>query len=120
MIVINILTDCTSYSASLGLVTSARSVNITLNESAYFWLANRGSQWRSLEIAGSGAGWSIVTLVDLRRRLDGSINTPPVASIASPQYVLFNRTTAIKIPVGDINTGDNLRCRWSAKPRYCR
>ena len=37
----DILTDCTSASSSLGMMTSERSVNITLNGSVYFWLTYR-------------------------------------------------------------------------------
>ena len=44
---VNILTDCTSISSSLGLLSSERSVNITLNGSVYFWLAYRSLAWRS-------------------------------------------------------------------------
>ncbi len=64
-------------------------------------------------------GQAIVSLIDLRRRPDGLINTPPVAQIASPQYVIVNTTTVIKIPVSDVNTGDDLRCRWAQKNGYC-
>ncbi len=116
---ISILTDCTSFSASLGLVFSARSVNITLNESTYFWIGYRGSAWRSLANVNGTGSWSIVSLIDLRRRPDGLINTPPTAPITSPQFVVVNTTTAIKIPVSDVNTGDDLRCRWSQKNEYC-
>ena len=31
-----------------------------------------------------------------------------------------NKTTAIKIPVSDVNTGDDLRCRWSVKNKYVK
>ncbi len=115
---ISILTDCYSWSAALGLVFSSRPVNITLNESTYFWVGNRGSAWRLLTNVNGTGSWSIVSLIDLRRRPDGLINTPPVAQIASPQYVVINTATAIKIPVSDVNTGDDLRCRWSQKNGY--
>ncbi|CAF1245134.1 unnamed protein product, partial [Rotaria sordida] len=46
-------------------------------------------------------------------RSDGFINTPPEATVVSPQYVIVNRTTQIKIPVSDADTGDTVRCRWS-------
>ncbi|CAF3405323.1 unnamed protein product [Rotaria socialis] len=36
---ISTATDCISYSTSLGMLTSEQSVNTTLNETAYFWLA---------------------------------------------------------------------------------
>jgi len=117
---ISILTDCTSYSPSLGLVFSQRSVNISLNVSTYFWIGYNGSAWRNLSNAGSSAGWSIVSLIDLIRRPDGIINTPPVAQITSPQYVIVNRTTIITISVSDVNAGDDLRCRWSQANRYCK
>ncbi|CAF1181542.1 unnamed protein product [Rotaria sordida] len=114
---INILTDCTSYSTSLGVLTSQRSVNITLNEGTYFWIAYQGASWRTLANAATSflPGWSIVSLINLQRRPDGLINTPPVSQVASPQYVIFNRTATIKIPVTDVDVGDNIRCRWSSK-----
>ncbi|CAF5141269.1 unnamed protein product, partial [Rotaria sp. Silwood1] len=61
----------------------------------------------------SGLDWSIVSLIDLRLRSDGIINTPPVADVLSPQYVIVNTTTLIDIPTSDINTGDDVRCRWA-------
>lgn len=111
---ISIRTDCTSFSASLGLVFSERSVNITLNVSTYFWIAYRGLAWRTLEnaLVSTNPEWSIASLIDLRRRPDGLINTPPISQVASPQYVLANTTTAINLLVSDVNSGDNLRCRW--------
>jgi hypothetical protein len=116
---IDILTDCTSLSTSLDLLTSERSVNISLNVSTYFWIAYVGKSWRALEnSAVNQSGWSIVSLIDLQRRPDGLINTPPESEITSPQYVIINRTTTIIIPVSDVNTGDDLRCRWSLKNRY--
>ena len=111
---ISIRTDCTSFSASLGIVFSQRSVNITLNASTYFWIAYRGAAWRTLEntLTNNTPGWSVASLIDLRRRPDGLINTPPISQVASPQYVLVNTTTAINLLVSDANSGDDLRCRW--------
>ena len=118
---ISILTDCTSLSESLGMLTTQRSVNITLNASTYFWIAYQGLTWRAVQNTASiFPAWSIVSLIDLRRRSDGLINSPPVAQVTSPQYVIVNRTTSIRIPVSDVNTGDDLRCRWSSKTRYCK
>jgi hypothetical protein len=117
---ISVLTDCTSFSPSLDLIFSQRSVNISLNVSTYFWIGYTGIYWRNLTIGGSSAGWSIVSLIDLIRRPDGIINTPPVAQITSPQYVIVNRTTIITISVSDVNAGDDLRCRWSQQNRYCK
>ncbi|CAF5094151.1 unnamed protein product, partial [Rotaria sp. Silwood1] len=57
--------------------------------------------------------WSIVTYIDLRKRSDGFINTPPVAKFVSPQYAIVNKTIQINIPVSDANAGDDVRCRWS-------
>lgn len=111
---IDILTDCTSVSASLGMMASSRSHNITLNASAHFYLAYVGSAWAPLNNpTQSGLDWSIVTLIDLRPRSDGFINTPPVASVVSPQYAFVNQTMQIKIPVSDANVGDDVRCRWA-------
>jgi hypothetical protein len=116
---INILTDCYSWSPSLAFVFGARSVNVTFNESTYFWIGNRGSAWRTLANVNGTSSWSIVSLIDLQRRPDGLINTPPVAQIASPQYVIINTTSVIELHLSDVNTGDDLRCRWSQKNGYC-
>ena len=111
---VNILTDCTSVSASLGMLTSQRAVNITLNADAHFYVSYLGSAWIALnDPAVGGRQWSITSFIDLRRRPDGFINTPPVASVVSPQYAIVNRATQIKIPVSDANGGDDVRCRWS-------
>lgn len=111
---IDILTDCTSSSSSLGIMTSQRSVNVTLSADAYFSVAYQGAAWRELNYPGQdGLDWSIVSSIDLRMREDGFINTAPVASVVSPQYVTVNTTAQIKIPVSDVNTGDDVRCRWS-------
>ncbi|CAF3840720.1 unnamed protein product [Rotaria sordida] len=111
---INILTDCISSSSSLGMMTSERKSNITLSAGAHFSIAYQGSAWRALgSPAKSGLDWSIVCSIDLIKRPDGFINTPPVATVVSPQYVIVNRTTQIKIPTSDANAGDDVRCRWS-------
>ncbi|CAF3373663.1 unnamed protein product [Rotaria socialis] len=110
---IDILTDCISASSTLGMMTSERTVNITLNIGAYFYIAYQGSAWRSLYNTTSSPDWSIATLIDLRLRSDGIFNTPPVANVLSPQYVIVNTTNLINIPVSDVNVGDDLRCRWA-------
>lgn len=111
---IDILTNCTSVNPSLGLLTSERSSNVTLTAGAHFHLAYEGTAWAPLNYpAKTGLQWSIVTLIDLRLRPDGFINTPPVASVVSPQFVTVNKTTQISILVSDANEGDDLRCRWS-------
>ncbi|CAF3391672.1 unnamed protein product [Rotaria sp. Silwood1] len=111
---VNILTDCTSTSSALGMMTSERSVNITLTADAHFYLSYMGSAWVGLNYpAQTGLQWSITTFIDLRLRGDGFINTPPVASVVSPQYAIVNTSTQIKIPVSDANVGDDVRCRWS-------
>ena len=111
---INILTDCQTVSASLSLMTSERSVTINLTANAHFYLANVGAAWAPLNSpAVSGLQWSIVAFIDLRFRPDGFINTPPTASVVSPQYAIVNHTTQITIPVSDVNPGDDVRCRWS-------
>ncbi|CAF3567506.1 unnamed protein product [Rotaria sp. Silwood1] len=109
---VNILTDCTSFSSSLGILTSQQSVNITLNASAHFYVAYQGSAWLALNNPPkSGLYWSILSFIDLRMRPDGFINTPPVASVVSPQYAIVNKTLQIQIPVSDSNQGDDIRCR---------
>jgi hypothetical protein len=118
---VDILTDCISASLSLGVMISKRSVNITLPLGVYFWISYTGASWRTLKnIVGNNSDWDIVSLIDLQVRPDGIINTPPVAQINSPIYVIVNQTSTIIIPVSDINTNDDVRCRWSAQNRYCR
>ena len=119
---VNILTDCVSSSAALGMMTSSRSVNISLNASAHFYLSYQDSAWTALNSPPVGGQyWSITAFIDLRLRPDGFINTPPDVAIASPQYVIVNQTTQIQIPVSDVNAGDTVRCRWSAViPGYRR
>lgn len=111
---IDILTDCISSSSSMNMMKSQRSKNVTLNSDAYFTVAYKDGNWRSLENS-DGNQWAIASFIDIRRRPDGIINTPPVATVQSPQYAVPNRLTYIKIPVSDINQGDNLRCRWALK-----
>ncbi|CAF2872547.1 unnamed protein product [Rotaria sp. Silwood2] len=109
---IDILTNCTSASSSLKMMTSERSKNITLSADAHFYLAYRGTAWVPLnDPAEKGLDWSIVTYIDLRKRPDGFINTPSVAKFVSPQYAIVNKTIQINIPVSDVNTGDDVRCR---------
>ena len=111
---LNILTDCQSFSASLSMMNSQRSKNISLAADAHFYLSYEGSAWVTLnDPSESGLQWSIVTYIDLRKRPDGFINTPPVASVVSPVYAFVNETIQIKIPVSDVNVGDDVRCRWS-------
>lgn len=111
---VSILTDCISASPSMGIMSSERAVNITLAGNAHFYASYTGAAWRSLSSpAISGLDWSMLFSVDLGRRPDGSINTPPEARIVSPQYVIVNQTTKINIRVSDVNVGDDVRCRWS-------
>ncbi|CAF3842228.1 unnamed protein product, partial [Rotaria sp. Silwood1] len=119
---INILTDCIWTSSALKMMTSTRSNNITLSAGAHFYLAYTGTAWAPLNDPSQAAlQWSIVTFIDLRKRLDGIINTAPVAQFVSPQYAIVNRTTQITIPVSDANVNDDVRCRWSVYiPGYRR
>ena len=110
---VDVLTDCVSSSTSLNMMKSQRAKNVTLNIGAYFVIAFQDGNWRALENVDSDEDWSIASLIDLRRRPDGRINTPPVASVASPQYVIVNQLTQIRIPVSDDNQGDDVRCRWA-------
>lgn len=111
---VSTLTDCVSSALTSSMMLTERSTNIALASGAHFVLAYLGSAWTSLGTpARSGLEWSIVTLIDLQRRPDGLINTPPTASVASPQYVIVNRTTQIRIHVSDSNVGDAVRCRWA-------
>jgi len=111
---ISTLTDCQWISTILNLMTSERYVTINLTAGAHFYLSNVGAAWATLgDTAQSGLQWSITTLIDLRLRPDGIINTPPTASVVSPQYAIVNKATQITIPVSDVNSGDIVRCRWS-------
>jgi hypothetical protein len=118
---LTVLTDCTSLSAPLSLMTSQRSVNITLAANAHFSIAYRGGTWVQMySPTVTGLEWSVLCSIDIRMRDDGIINTPPVANIASPQYVIVNITYEITIHVSDSNIGDDVRCRWSQNyTRYC-
>ena len=111
---ISILTDCTAASSPVSVMISQRSVSITLGAGAHFYVAYRGNAWRTLNgPTTAGSSWSIVSFIDLRLRPDGFINTPPVARVISPQYVIVNQTAQISIFVADINVGDVVRCRWA-------
>ena len=111
---ITIATDCISVNSALKMMSSERTNTITLAKDAHFYLANVGNAWIALNDPRiSGLEWSIVTFIDLRKRPDGFINTPPVARVVSPQYVFVNTTMTIKIPISDANDGDDVRCRWS-------
>ena len=110
---VDILTDCVSVYPTLSMMTSEKSKVIPLSDDAHFYLAYQGSAWVALsDPAQDGRYWSISTYIDLRRRPDGLINTPPESSIISPQYAIVNKTIQINIPVSDAN-GDVVRCRWS-------
>ena len=119
---INILTDCQWASSSLQLLNSERSNNITLAAGARFYAGYVGTAWASLNYPPvSGLQWSIVFSVDLSKRPDGFINTPPIAEVISPQYTIVNRTSEIKIHTSDDNPQDVVRCRWSVYiPGYRR
>jgi hypothetical protein len=95
-------------------MTSDSFNNVTLSSGAYFYLVYTGDAWRGLNNPPqTGLYWSIVTFIDLQMRSDGFINTPPIANIISPQYVIVNKITQIPIAVSDVNPGDDVRCRWS-------
>jgi hypothetical protein len=96
------------------MMTSQKSKNVTLSSDAQFSLTYTGTSWRTLNEAGnSNLNWAIVFSIDLQMRPDGIINTPPLASVLSPQYAIVNETTLIPILVSDVNAGDDIRCRWS-------
>ncbi|CAM4988481.1 unnamed protein product, partial [Rotaria socialis] len=88
---INILTNCTSTSSSLGMMKSEASKQITLSAGAHFYLAYKDGAWATLnDPPKPSLSWSILTYIDLRKRSDGFINTPPVAKFVSPQYAVVN------------------------------
>jgi hypothetical protein len=112
---ITAVTDCTSTSLPLGVLTSQRSKNVTLTLDAHFYIAFVETSWIDLNNPPVvGLGWSIACLIDLHIRPDGFINTPPTASVVSPQYAIVNKTLQIQIIVLDVNTDDDVRCRWSS------
>lgn len=111
---INSVTDCISASSLTQAMISERAVNITLNADAHFYASYIGTAWRALSNpVHVGLEWSILFFIDIRKRPDGLINTPPVVQVISPQFVIVNRTAQILIPVSDTNRGDDIRCRWS-------
>jgi len=94
-------------------MTTQRSVHANLTAGARFYLSHVGAAWAPIgDSAQDGLQWSITTLIDLRFRPDGIINTLPTARVVSLQYAIVNRTTTITIPVSDVNSGDDVRCRW--------
>jgi hypothetical protein len=96
------------------MLKSQRSTRVTLAANATFSVAYQGAAWRYLNSGLSmNLYWSILSSIDLKKRADGLINTPPVPSVVSPQYALVNTPTQIRIPVFDVNQGDDVRCRWS-------
>ena len=113
---INSLTDCTSSNSLTDVLLSQKSRNITLTTDAHFQLIFRGSGWPDLnQPPDPTANWSMVFSIDLRKRSDGFINTPPSASVYSPQYAIVNKTIQFRVSVTDVNTGDDIRCRWAGK-----
>lgn len=113
---INILTDCTSYNSVIDVMTSEKTSNITLTADAHFALSYTGSGWRTVgQPSSANANWSITVSIDLRKRPDGFINTPPTASVFSPQYAFPNTPVQIRVRATDVNEGDDIRCRWATK-----
>lgn len=111
---IDILTDCISTSPPINLMKSQKAKNVTLQIDSSFSIAYRDSSWRSLANS-AGVYWSIVSHIDLRRRPDGILNSSPISNVQSPQYVIVNQTTKIKVPTFDVNLKDDVRCRWANK-----
>lgn len=113
---VDILTDCTSSSSALSVMTSQKSKNVTLPLGTHFSLAFSGTAWIGLgKPPITLQNWSVVATIDLRMRSDGFINTSPIANVFSPQYAVVNKTIQIQILTSDVNTGDDIRCRWSMK-----
>ena len=111
---VDILTDCQTSSVSLDLMTSQRTVYRNLTADSHFTISHTGSAWIDLSYPPQkNLRWSLTASIDLRRRPDGIINTPPVASVVSPQYAIVNQQTQITVPVSDANSGDQIRCRWA-------
>ncbi|CAF4064881.1 unnamed protein product [Rotaria magnacalcarata] len=111
---IDILTNCTSASSSLSMMTSEATKTKTLSSGAHFYISYTGQAWIALnDPPEENLQWSLVTHIDLRTRPDGFINASPVAKFVSPQYTFVNKTMKIDIPVSDANAGDDVRCRWA-------
>lgn len=113
---VNTLTDCISTSPATDALMSQKSKNVTLAVGAHFALSFIGAAWPNLtRPPDPSSNWSIVVYIDLRKRPDGFINTPPMANVFSPQYAIVNTSILIPIRVADVNIGDDIRCRWSTK-----
>lgn len=110
---IDIITDCKRVSTVVNTMASQRSHIVDLNADAFFSITYRDNYWLDLNHPlVSKPPWAMVASIDVRRRSDGFINTPPIASVVSPRYAIVNQTTKITIPIFDVN-GDVYKCRWA-------
>lgn len=123
-----ISTFVTGSSPTLDICYSQRTdlVNLT-NINAYFTVTygtdpNSAYTYRSLSTTLTSttttANWNLSTVIDIRRRSNGLINTPPVANLMSPYGIPYNKRISIPIPTSDID-GDDVRCRWSSGSLEC-
>ena len=111
---ITMVTDCVTANFAIQMMTSQRSVNITISADAHFYLAFQGLAWRDLnDPVEIDLPWSLVLLIDIRKRPDNITNTAPVGIVSSPQFAAANRITPIRILVSDVNENDDIRCRWA-------
>ncbi|CAF1399958.1 unnamed protein product [Didymodactylos carnosus] len=107
---------CTSFSSSLGVLSSQQSDIVNLTVNASFSITFQNSYWATLtNPSGTNtATWSIATMINLFVRPDGRINTSPVSQMLSPQHIQQNVLTTIVIPTFD-SDNDVVRCRWANK-----
>ncbi|CAF1028051.1 unnamed protein product [Didymodactylos carnosus] len=122
----SIIGICTGKSSVLGLSYSQRTDTVNLNSNDLFtasFKSNTGSFYRllnGLSSTSTSAQWILSMVIDLQWLTNkGRINTPPVAMIVTPVAILVGIATQIQIPVGDVDSDQDVRCRWSVGTEEC-
>jgi hypothetical protein len=87
---------CTDFSTILDSSSSQISVVENITIGSIFCVAYQGSTWPGLQSPTCNyscyvdiAKWSLASCVDLTQRLDGNINTPPVATVISRTFIII-------------------------------
>ncbi|CAF0952640.1 unnamed protein product [Rotaria sordida] len=106
---------CTDYNTALGMSFgySSTTVNLTVISTGIVVGYVVSGAWLSLQL--SSGGWSMMTYINMKPRLDNElINSSPTSSISPIVYVpaSSNISTSIDIPMDDID-GDNIECRFA-------
>jgi hypothetical protein len=106
---------CTDYNTVLGMSfgQSSTAVNLTVQSSGVVLGYVVSGSWLTLQ--AGGAGWSLMTYINMSPRLDNNlINNSPTSNIQTVIYVPanVNQTTSIDIPMSDID-GDDVECRFA-------